>query len=395
MAAAQRRLGYRVGVISQEDPQRIAAVHRFIEHTRPGASQLFHIEPVAGALQRRLGFAVSKAVAHAIDGASVLHIHGLWNSSSFLAARQATRLNVPYVLRPAGMLEPWCIAQKPVRKRLALSAGYRQMINRAAAVHATSQQEASNIRQLGITAPVAVIPHGVETPDSLPAELHARRAAGGRRTLLFLSRVEPKKGLLPLIEAWTAVQAGFENWRLVIAGPDEGSHTAEVQAAAIRAGAQRVEFAGPVYKEAKSKLLAESHLLVLPTFSENFGVVVAEALAAGLPAITTTAAPWSELQTHNCGWWIDAGPAPLAAALRTAMTTTCHMRRAMGERGFELVRNQYGWPTAAARTIELYRWIAGAAAQPDFVDVEPSASLSSHSASRLSSRLSQHGRRAA
>ncbi len=374
LAAAQRLLGCRVGVISQEHPQRLSQTLDFAEQLRPGASQMIQLEPVGCSMQRRLGLVLAEATRQALQdcpaGETVLHIHGLWDVSSLLAARHARRLQIPYVVRPAGMLEPWCMEQKPVRKRLAWLAGYRQMLCHAAAIHTTSQQEAENVQRLGIATPIAVIPHGVDIPATPLADLHAAREKQPQRTLLFLSRVQRKKGLLNLIEAWSAVQEDFPQWRLVIAGPDEDGHTAEVQAAAQQRSARNITFAGPVFGEAKQRLLASSHLLVLPTQSENFGVVVAEALANGLPVITTTAAPWQDLHTHRCGWWTGVTAATLTSTLRQALRTTDETRRQMGQRGQQLVQEKYTWPQMAARTVALYKQISGVGDRPDFL-VEP------------------------
>jgi glycosyltransferase involved in cell wall biosynthesis len=188
------------------------------------------------------------------------------------------------------------------------------------------------------------------------------------RVALFLSRVHPKKGLLELVRAWA--QVAPEGWRLEIAGPDEGGHWDEVArlVAELHLG-DFVRYHGAVEGDRKTALFRRADLFVLPTFSENFGVVVAEALASGVPVITTRSAPWADLESHRCGWWIDVGVEPLAAALRAAMGLSDDERRAMGERGRHYVR-RYDWDEIARQTLALYRWLLGHDDRPEFVRVD-------------------------
>jgi glycosyltransferase involved in cell wall biosynthesis len=194
----------------------------------------------------------------------------------------------------------------------------------------------------------------------VPSDKNARR-------VLFLSRVHPVKGILNLLHAWAAVMP--KGWRLKIAGPDEGGHLAEVIALARALGIdQMVEFLGEVDGEAKRQAYLEADLFVLPTFSENFGVVVAEALAHGVPVITTRGAPWADLQTHACGWWVDIGVEPLVMALREAMALRDDERQAMGARGREYAQ-RYDWDGIAQKTIDVYRWLLGDGSMPDAVQL--------------------------
>jgi glycosyltransferase involved in cell wall biosynthesis len=168
--------------------------------------------------------------------------------------------------------------------------------------------------------------------------------------------VHPKKGLLNLMDAWAEVNP--EGWEVVIAGPDEGGHTAEVQARAKHRGiADQVSFPGSIPDAEKWALYRESDLFVLPTFSENFGVVVAEALASGIPAITTNGAPWEVLNTHDCGWWIEIGVEPLVDALLEATTCSDAERLAMGARGRDLVAERFTWDAVADTLTDAYHWV--------------------------------------
>lgn len=269
------------------------------------------------------------------------------------------------VIHPRGMLEPWAISEKFLKKRLAMTLFQRKDIDSAKVLVATALSECENIRRLGFRQPIAVIPNGVKLAllgDVIPQPSFLNE---NFKTALFLSRVHPKKGLLNLIRAWSNLSP--ENWRLCIAGPNEGGHLDEVMSLARQLGIQDfIEYVGEVDGDQKDALYRSCDLFVLPTFSENFGVVVAEALSHGLPVITTHGAPWSDLEVYGCGWWVEIGIDPLQEALRKAMALSDEERHAMGARGKEYVR-RYNWEDIAKQTIEVYRWILGKGDQPQCV----------------------------
>ena len=169
------------------------------------------------------------------------------------------------------------------------------------------------------------------------------------------------------MEAWRRLAP--RDWDLLIVGPDEGGHGAEVKAAIRAANLQEsVTLPGATWGKERFRRYWESDLFVLPSFSENFGLVVAEALACEVPVITTRGLPWAELQTNSCGWWTDIGVEPLVTALREAMALTDEERRAMGKRGREFIARNYAWKTAGERLSETYQWMLGRAQKPSFVE---------------------------
>ena len=126
----------------------------------------------------------------------------------------------------------------------------------------------------------------------------------------------------------------------------------------------RVLFVGPVYGRQKENLLAAAELFVLPSFSENFGIVIPEALASGVPVITTKGTPWDDMVRCNCGWWIDLGVEPLVAALRQGLEMSDTERREMGMRGRRLVEEEYTWPSVARQMLAVYAWLRGEGERP-------------------------------
>jgi glycosyltransferase involved in cell wall biosynthesis len=290
----------------------------------------------------------------------IIHDHGLWLASNHVAAVTARKLDVPLIVSPRGMLEPWAFRHRAWKKQLAWLLYQRRDLRAAMVLHATADQEAGNLRRRGLRMPIAVIPNGVPLPD-LP---RTKSAVNRTRIALFLSRINPKKGLLVLVEAWRQVQP--PGWQVVIAGPDEGGHRGEVEEAIGQAGLTNVfRFVGLVDGGDKTKLYRGSDLFILPTFSENFGVVVAEALAHEVPVITTKGAPWEGLLTHRCGWWVDIGVEPLVAALREATNLPQETLRDMGQRGRAYVEQNFGWPGIAQQMLSVYQWMLGRGPKPD------------------------------
>jgi glycosyltransferase involved in cell wall biosynthesis len=161
-------------------------------------------------------------------------------------------------------------------------------------------------------------------------------------------------------------KAERKNWRVLVAGGDENGHLAEVKTEIRKQKLENsFEFIGEVADEKKWDLYRSADLFVLPTKSENFGIVIAEALACGLPVITTRGTPWEDLITHRCGWWVELGAGPLAVALNEAMRLPDEERRAMGLRGRKLVEENYTWPAAAKKMVALYRWMLDSGSKPE------------------------------
>jgi len=473
----------------------------------------------------------------------VIHLHGGWHPVLFFGARVAKRTRIPVVLSLHGSLRPAIIeGDHRLKKRAAWRLYQRRLVDMADVIHVSSEAEREDLARLGYDKPVVVVPNGVEVDSSFvhycESSLVEKSEVGGRRsevrgqrpedgsgstneltnsrtnepttvsafslhpssfilhpssfsvdaertrTVLYLGRLHPLKGLELLIEAWAQVRSSkvlkcesakvgrtedgkefsafslqpsnVPPWQLVVAGPDEQGTLARLKAQAeglglnvssqpltvnskrstvnreeIRDGEQEWDgekrltaysspftdllFIGPVYGEEKARVMADADLFVLPTRSENFGLAVAEALARGVPVITTKGAPWSELE--NCGnalmrecvnegegesgnalmrecvnegegesgsalmrecfnaqddnqaitqsgikeirpiragWWVEIGVEPLVEALREAMSLTDEERHEMGENGRRLVDSKYRWETVAERMAGVY-----------------------------------------
>lgn len=323
--------------------------------------QDFMAVPVASSL--RISRALSSALEKSVERIDILHNHGLWLMPNVAVGRIAEKAAKPLVVSPRGMLAFEALRFSARKKRLFWALLQGPALAQAAVWHATCLEEAEDIRSFGVTKPIAIIPNGID--EAVVFANHNPKLI--KRTLLFMSRIHPKKGLPNLITAWSDVAPQRPNWELVIAGPDEGAHRAELAKQVKKLAAPSVRFVDPVYGHAKASLLASADLFVLPTKSENFGIAVAEALAAGVPAIVTKGAPWSGLDDQRCGWWIDHGVEPLKSALLEATSLSPATRKEMGARGRIWMTREFSWDTIASQMKEVYQWIISRSERPDCI----------------------------
>jgi glycosyltransferase involved in cell wall biosynthesis len=293
------------------------------------------------------------AARRALHGAErcVIHSHGLWTQVGPDMTRLARASGRPLVISPHGMLEPRAFAVRRWRKRLAMALGHGAVLEAADLLVATSVSEAQGIRRAGFRQPIAVIPIGVQLPDQL-----ARHESDGVHKALFLGRVHPIKGLPLLIEAWSRVRP--PGWQCLIAGPSELGHRASLERQ-IRAGglSGEFQFLGKLDASLKAALYRTADLFVLPSLSENFGIVVAEALSYGLPVLATRGAPWQRLIECGAGWWVEPSVEGLEEGLRAACATTAAERAQIGGAGRRLVSAELQWPAIARRMLQCYEWL--------------------------------------
>jgi glycosyltransferase involved in cell wall biosynthesis len=309
----------------------------------------------------RISRGLSSALHDAAPSLDVIHNHGLWLMPNISAGGAAITGPTPLVVSPRGMLAPAALAFSRWKKRAFWALLQGPMIRGAACLHATSEQEYEEIRGFGLGNPIAIIPNGIDLPNSA-APQSAQPAV--ERVALSLGRIHPKKGLAHLVHAWSKVEARFPGWRLRIAGPPELGHDNELRALAASLGLARIPVEGPIYGEAKTAAYRGADVFVLPSLNENFGMTVAEALAAGTPVISTKGAPWSGLEREGCGWWIDHGAEALAAALAHAMALPREVLKAMGDKGRAWMARDFSWDRVARDMLDVYLWLARSAQPP-------------------------------
>jgi len=317
---------------------------------------------------RRLG--CSPAMLHWLrqqagaGNVQVIHNHSLWMMPNVYPGRVARQYGIPYIVAPRGTMSAWAKASGSKLKRFFWPLVQRPSLAAVTCWHATAKSEYEDIRRLGFRQPVMIIPNGIDIPE-LVLKQESRQ-----RTLLFLGRVHQKKGLDLLLPAWQAVQDRFPDWRLRIVGPDNKGYLLRMQRLARKLGLKRIEFSGALYGARKLRAYQEADLFILPTYSENFGLSVAEALAGGTPAIVTMGAPWAGLKVHGAGWWIDIGLDPLVTCLEAALGHTTDTLKEMGLRGRNWMEAEYAWEHIGRKMAETYRWMIHGGNTPAWVIME-------------------------
>jgi len=281
---------------------------------------------------------------------AVFHCNCCWMPVSALTAIWAKAEGYKVIYTPHGMLEPWCMERNRWKKIPATWLFQRKGLQVSDMIHATSEMERQNLLKLGWNSNICCIPNCVQL-DQIPMKTSWKRT----KSILFLSRIHPKKGIPFLIEAVALLKEQLQGYRVRVVGLGEEKYIEELRRQILERGVDSiVSIEPPVFDDAKWKLYAEADLFVLPTYSENFGIVVAESLACGTPVITTKGTPWEELESHHCGWWTEIGTQALVEALSMFLNCTDDNLQQMGVRGRKLVEEQYSSLAVAMQFRELY-----------------------------------------
>ena len=294
------------------------------------------------------GFA-SWMAAH-VRGYDLVHVHALFTYMSSTAMRAARKASVPYVLRPLGLLEQYSLARSAWKKKFFLRLFDEANIRHAAAIHLTSQRE---LDVSWIPGPAArwIVPLGVGLPDQ--AEVATPDRTSGVPQIVFLSRWHEKKRIDVLIEALARMKD--RPWHLVLAGTGDPEITRNVREDIRAAGLdERVSLPGFLDGPAKWSALQAADLFVLPSASENFGIAVAEALAAGTPAVITRhVALAPEIEAAAAGWICGDSASSLADVLVEALGHPQELVR-RGANARKLAEESFSWDAAACKLEQLY-----------------------------------------
>ena len=309
----------------------------------------------------------------------IIQLQSMWDPRYHRLTKIANKHNIPYIITPRGMLEPWSLSQNKWKKRLALMLYQLKDLKKAACIFTTAEMEAQHVRELGVHVPISVIPNGIET-DGYACRTSMK---GVKKQILFLGRVHVKKGIELLIEAFSNLHKDFPDWNVVIVGNGEPEYINSLELKVKSMGLQNcIKILPQVYGETKTKLYQVSSLFCLPSYSENFGMVIAEAMSCGVPAITTNGTPW-QLLNGDCttmgaslnilgdekrtGWCIDLTMENLKKALREAMSMDSEELYEMGQRGSRMINENFNYRLVAKKTQSLYEWIVMNGDKPTFV----------------------------
>lgn len=320
-----------------------------------------------------LGFSRDLARDLKTGGYDILHSHGLWTLLSYSVQRSGSSCSLPYLVSPHGMLDPWALRNSRWKKVIAGWLYERKHLQAASCLHAVSIAEAEAIRSYGLRNPVCVIPNAVDLPEKplsdscVPWRDSVPR---GAKVLLFLSRIHPKKGLAALIRAWGNIRAdgAADDWHLVIVGWDQAGHEAELKTLTSHLGLQSsVSFPGSLFGDDREAAYQTADAFILPSHGEGLPLAVLEAWAHELPVVMTPQCNIPEGFQANAAISAEPNESSIVEALCKLFEMTEDERKAMGCRGFELVREKFTWQKAAADMKSVYEWVLGEGKKPDCV----------------------------
>jgi poly(glycerol-phosphate) alpha-glucosyltransferase len=303
----------------------------------------------------------------------ILSTHGLWKYCSVASLQWHRRMARPYIVHLHGMLESWALQNAKWKKRIAALLYENRHLRGAACLRALCEAEAQSIRAYGMRNPICVIPNGVELPDltQTPA-LQAQEFAEGRRTLLYLGRLHPKKNVANLIRAWKQILNSHPStqtsWVLAIAGWSQGGYEAQLRQLTTELGLlTSVIFPGPRFGAEKSECYRACAALIMPSLSEGLPMTVLEAWAYAKPVLMTPECNLPEGFAAGAALQIGTGPEEIAGGLKQVIEMSDDDRRAMGNRGRNLVATKFPWPRIGEQMRSVYQWMLGGSPLPEVI----------------------------
>ena len=319
---------------------------------------------------------------------NLVHTHGIWVYPSMAARSYCLHTGAASVISAHGMLDPWALNNARWKKFVAFLLYEQAHLENANCLRALCQSEAESIRALGMKGSVAVIPNGIDLPEKTPdgPPPWIGRVAEGKKILLYLGRIHPKKGLLELIRAWAALSrempSVLDEWVLAISGWDQKGHEAELKklctaqgiawddlrlAESSKSDAAGVLFTGPQFNAAKDAAYHHSDAFILPSLSEGLPMVVLEAWAHHLPALITPECNLPEAYTAGAAIPIAPNSRDIAEGLRCLFAMSDSECDAMAEKGRELILNKFNWRSIACEMKSLYQWLLGGGEPPSCI----------------------------
>jgi poly(glycerol-phosphate) alpha-glucosyltransferase len=310
----------------------------------------------------------------------IVHTHGIWQYPSMAVSAWYRKFQRPYMISPHGMLDPWAVKNSAWKKRLAWVFYERDHLKNARCLRALCPAEAAAFRGFGLKNPLCVIPNGVDLP--LLAGESKQKAeespfapfAHGRKVLLSLGRIHPKKGLVHLLHAWKAIldsePSTRKSWVLAIAGWDQGGHEDELRKLSAAGGMEdSICFLGPQFGAGKAACYRNCDAFILPSLSEGLPVVVLEAWAYEKPVLITPECNLPEGFAAQAALRVDPGSEGIRKGLRQFFEMSPDERQAMGRNGRALVKDRFAWPKIVIDMRSVYEWMLGGGPKPECVEM--------------------------
>lgn len=299
----------------------------------------------------------------------IIHQHGIWTYMSLFSLKAQTMLGIPRLVQPHGLLNPHRLSSGRIVKTLALLSYERLSLKYASGLIACSDTEAQILKDRFPGKNIGIIPNGV--PDLFFKAPSFKKPAKtiGKRNLLFLSQIIPVKGLERFFYAIHQVGSTFrEKWHVRVAGYGDPRYISSLKELADRLDLSEViDFVGPVYGDDKLKEYDNCDAFILPTFDENFGIAVAEALARGKPVVTTKGAPWSVLEDISAGIWANNTDRGIVDSIISLTNLTDTQLTQMGQNGRKYAEAQLRWQNLSCKYLQFYEFVLMGGSKPDFV----------------------------
>ena len=282
-----------------------------------------------------------------IKNFDIVHFFGGWSYFHIKVLILSFILKKKTIITPMGIFESWSLSQKKIKKKIGLTLYQKFILNRANAIHVTSQTEKENVKKISSNKNIVLIPHGTNKINMQ----HKNFFQGNKKKALFFSRLHEKKGISELVDAWLKINNS--EWELHIYGPDYGNFKEEIRKK-IQNNKSILIFE-PVFKN-KDKVFENYDLFILPSRSENFGYVILEAMQYGLPVLTTNTTPWAMLEEKNIGWIMDGSLKYIEKYLKQILSISKeeYEKKSINAINFS---KEYNWDRIQNKYFELYQKI--------------------------------------
>jgi glycosyltransferase involved in cell wall biosynthesis len=303
-----------------------------------------------------------------IESFDIIHQHGIWMPISIYNKKIRENSNLKSVIQPHGYLESFRLNISKYKKKIAFNLFEKSNLEGASVLVACAEDEGVNLKNIFPTKDIAVIHNGISNEFFNEPSLKYKVKKKKKR-MLFLSQIIPIKGLERLFEVISDLGIyKFEEWEFLIAGYEYKKYTNILKKLVNKLNLNAfVSFVGPKLRKDKIEIIDNTDVFILPTYNENYGIVIAEALARGIPVITTKGTPWEELNTKGCGFWVDNTNEGIKSGLLNMLGKSEKELQVMGARGRKLIESKYLWDNNTKRTIELYNWVLNGGQKPNFI----------------------------
>ena len=309
-----------------------------------------------------------KPISEEVNKFDILHQHGLWMPVSLLSKKLKKQTNIKKIIQPHGFLMPYSRNLYKLKKDLIFSIYERSNIESSDMLVACAKEEALVLRNLFPNKNISIIPNAI--PDEFFNTENKTKIYKKKKSMLFLSQIIPVKGIERIIKSIHEIGVNkFLDWEFLIAGYEDVQYKRILEKMISDYELKEVvKFIGPKFGLDKIKTFDNADVFLLPSYSENFGVVVAEALSRGIPVLATKGTPWEELELNNCGFWVDNTELGIKNGILQILQSSEEELKEMGLRGKKLISEKYLWSKCSQKTIEMYQWMINGGKKPSFIN---------------------------